>query len=338
MLTRAVLVCVLLATVASYEIERPLLKELQQVTIRVDNLNKHTVYSVLREGEVVQSFRLADEFGKRMRMIDTPSGFSLHGADQNLQFQFLEDRPDFTLVKIARTLNSNQVASDCLDLHTGRLHWYGGHQTFHQYWPIEKFTLKNYSYVAKQQDNVGVAERYWLNSKGSFVYVDETAPLFIDQNGDGNTLCLTVQNALPYNTRRATYPFVYYIGVGIDSKQAHLHAVKHFLKKPASIPDARMIQHPIWSTWARYKVNITESIVEQFGNEILSHGFNHSALEVDDDWEVCYGALTFRTSKFPNVRNFTTRLKARGFRVTLWVHPFINKGCEPYYSEAKRLG
>lgn len=334
-----VAVLCLLATVTSHDVRMPMFKKLRQTTIRVDNFNQYTVYSVLRQGEVVQSIRLADEFGEGMTLVDTPTGFTFHGVVQTINFELVEDRVDFTLVKVARTLNSSQSASDCIHLDTGRLHWYGGPQIFHQYWPIEKLSLTNYSYVAKQQDNVGLAERYWLNSKGSFVYVDEATPLFINQNvKDSNTLCLTVQNALPYNVRRTGILFVYYIGIGTDSKKVHGEAVKHFLKKPTGVPDVQMIQNPIWSTWARYKVDINESVVEKFASEILANGFNHSQLEVDDDWEVCYGALTFRQSKFPNVKAFTDRLKARGFRVTLWVHPFINKGCEPWYSEAKRLG
>lgn len=338
MLVGVVLMC-LLAIVASTEVIMPVFKELRQITIRVDNFNLHTVYSVLKRGEIVQSVRLDDAFGKNMSMIDTPTGFTLHGVGQTINFEMVEDRAEFTLVRVSRSLNSNQSVSDCISLDTGRLNWYGGPQLFHQYWPIEKLSLTNYSYVAKQQDNVGVAERYWLNSKGSFIYVDEMTPLFINQNvKESNTLCLTVQNALPYNIRRTSIPFVYNIGVGIDSKQVHREAVIHFLQKPTAVPDERMIRHPIWSTWARYKVNINESVVEKFADEILSNGFNHSQLEIDDDWEVCYGALTFRTTKFPNIKSFTDRLKARGFRVTLWVHPFINKGCEPWYSEAKRLG
>jgi alpha-glucosidase (family GH31 glycosyl hydrolase) len=31
-------------------------------------------------------------------------------------------------------------------------------------------------------------------------------------------------------------------------------------------------------------------------------------------------------------------LKAKGFRVTLWIHPFINKGCTQWYNEAKSKG
>lgn len=287
---------------------------------------------------IVQSVHIANEFGKNLTIRDIPSGFVLNGIGQEIVFRILRDEPDYAVVRISRNLTKNQIVSDCVNLETGRLHWYGGPQQFRQYWPVEKSTYVNYSYVSKMEDNTGLAERYWLNSAGSFIYVDDVTPLFITQNVDRNTLCLTANNSLPYNNRAPSTSFVYYVGVGKNAKEVHLKAVKQFLGQPKTIPDVRMIQHPIWSTWARYKVHINESTIVEFSKEINKNRFNNSQLEIDDDWEVCYGALTFNKTKFPNVRNLTSYLKSNGFRVTLWVHPFINKGCEPWYSEAKQKG
>lgn len=99
-----------------------------------------------------------------------------------------------------------------------------------------------------------------------------------------------------------------------------------------------MVRDPIWSTWARYKAFINESVVLQFAKEIRDNNFKDSQLEIDDFWEPCYGALTFDTNKFPNIKQTTDALKAQGFRVTVWIHPFINIGCEPWFSEAKANG
>lgn len=47
-----------------------------------------------------------------------------------------------------------------------------------------------------------------------------------------------------------------------------------------------MIESPIWSTWARYKRNISDEIVLRFAQEIIDHGYFGGQLEIDDDWEV----------------------------------------------------
>lgn len=99
-----------------------------------------------------------------------------------------------------------------------------------------------------------------------------------------------------------------------------------------------MITHPIWSTWARYKRDIDHDVVMKFADEILKNNFKNSQFELDDLWEICYGSLTVDTDKFPDMKFTVDSLKKKGFRVTVWAHPFINKGCEPWYSEAKTKG
>lgn len=311
----------------------------ENIVIQVYNIQQKTVYTVQKFGHIIQRVHLGKAFDKNISFTDIDNGFVLHGSEQNVEFKVVEDSDDFTLVKVSNFLKKNQKANHCIDLLTNRgVNWFGGPQIFYQYWPVEKLQFEDFSYVPKQQDNVGVAERYWLNSRGGFIYVNDTTPLFLDQNVNGNTICFKAKSALPYNTRRESINLIYNLGFGKDAKQAHKEAIKHFLNKPTGVPDRRMVQHPIWSTWARYKANITETTVESFASEIEKYGFNNSQLEIDDDWEICYGALTFSESKFPKIRQLTDSLRARGFRVTLWIHPFINKGCEPWYSEAKDKG
>lgn len=285
---------------------------------------------------------LDSSFGNNITQYYIPNGVILAGNDQLVAITIVQYKRSntFALFRVARKLKASATATDCFNLDSSRVSWYGGPEQRYQHWPVEMDMLRDYSYVTKSTDNCGVAERYWLNSAGSFIYVDATVPLFINQNVIGSdTLCLTAKKELPYDRYDTqAFSFVYYIGVANDVRTVHMQAVRKFLQQPTAIPDERMVRHPIWSTWARYKRNINAEIVSKFADEILANGFNNSQMEIDDLWEVCYGSLTFNQTRFPNIKNFTDALKAKGFRVTLWVHPFINKGCDPWYSEAKEKG
>lgn len=261
--------------------------------------------------------------------------------DADINFEKIVDKSDFSMFRITHdvTKDDHTIITDCFSLDENTTHWYGGPQQKKQLWPVEKLKLDDYSYVTKEADNCAIAERYWLNSHGVFIYVDDEAPLFIDQNSEyPGYMCLRAKKQLPYDIYTSNFTFSYSIGIGTDSKKAHMEAVKRFFGRPSGIPDERMIQHPIWSTWARYKYFINESVVLEYADEIIENDFKNSQLEIDDDWEICYGALSFNKSKFPNMKNTVELLKIKGFRVTLWVHPFINQGCEPWYSEAENLG
>ncbi|XP_063627404.1 myogenesis-regulating glycosidase-like [Cydia splendana] len=226
---------------------------------------------------------------------------------------------------------------DCVNL--GSRHWYGGPQQKRQYWPIERLTLVDYSYVTKEADNCGIAEPYWLNSEGIFYYFDKKVPLFVDQNDlEKNAACFVAQVKPPYSSKRERNELVYAVGIFDDVRKAHEYAVGKYLGKPSGVPDPLMIKYPIWSTWARYKTNVDHETVLKFADEINSYGFPNSQLEIDDLWEVCYGSQTVDVDRFPNMKNTVQMLKAKGFRVTLWTHPFINKGCDPWYTEARNKG
>lgn len=222
---------------------------------------------------------------------------------------------------------------DCYQFTEGT-QWFGGPQYRYQFWPVQHMYYEEEPYLPTHPENMALAERYWLSGKGVYIYVNETNPLFLDQNNyRDNYLCLIAKNKAPYR-RRDSVQLNYELGVFLNPKVAHQHMVKTHLGKPTGRPNERMIRHPIWSTWARYKANVTEKVVESYADEIIANKFNNSQIEIDDNWETCYGSAVFDPVKFPNVSALVQRLKQKGFRVTLWIHPFINRGCEPAYSTA----
>lgn len=235
--------------------------------------------------------------------------------------------------------SSRKSVNDCVDLHSkASVNWYGGNQMRWQYYPIQKVTHKHNSVVTKEEANQAITERYWLNSNGIYIHVNSDAPLFLDQNNEHpGFMCLQAKRALPYDIYHPAFDFTYHVGIGLNARDAHMQAVARFLGKPSGHPDEKMVEEPVWSTWARYKRDVNEAVVTEFAQEILDNGFT-GQFELDDDWEICYGALNFDQNKFPDIKNLTDSLHNNGFRVTLWIHPFINKGCESYYTDAKSKG
>ncbi|KAF5297325.1 hypothetical protein FQA39_LY12164 [Lamprigera yunnana] len=250
--------------------------------------------------------------------------------------------------------NTQSIFEDCFNLEN--YHWYGGPERFQQDWPIEKLQLTDFANVMQVDQLGAVAEPYWLNSAGAYIFVNEKVPLFINQNTEvtKNKVCFSAKLAKPYSLNRKRVILHYTIGLLEHAKEAHLHAVQHFLGKPTGHPNYKMIERPIWSTWARYKKDVNDAIVREFAKEIADNDYSDGQIEIDDDWEVskttwfnistvtifqdCYGALTFRDSKFSGINETVTYIKSLNFRVTLWVHPFINLDCKKYLETARKYG
>ena len=231
---------------------------------------------------------------------------------------------------------------DCFEL--GPDHWYGGGHLFDDRWTIEKRPVEMTQYVSADtgynnfefQDSYGsVLERYWVSSSGIAIYVEDKVPLHVGI--DRSNLCLKASYDNSYFKRSfGTNPMLKYkICIGRNVRQIHEYMANQHWKKPVGVPDETMMRHPIWSTWAKYKMNINETKVLEFAYEINNYGFKGSQIEIDDMYTPKYGDFIFDSFKFPNPSNMTTALHGLGFRVTSWVIPFANVDSDAFQEGAK---
>lgn len=154
------------------------------------------------------------------------------------------------------------------------------------------------------QDFAGVLEPYWINTNGFGVHALRENRLFVSWNSSGDhQLCLKSKFDAPYPRPTAgdLLELSYTICSTSDVKAMHLVALSQgFWNKPRDTPDQRVLEHPIWSTWARYKTLVNQARVLSFAEQIRQYGFNDSQLEIDDRWESCYGEHQFDAAKFPD--------------------------------------
>lgn len=260
------------------------------------------------------------------------ANFTIFGSKGSIDFRFVQTNDNWYSYHIRqRDLDLNSAFSEistCFNLQP--YYWYGGPAQKMQIWPVEELKIIDYPYKPRYHDQMHVAERYWLNSAGSFIFVRDYSSLYVTQDINDQGLCISTRNSLDYSV---LYQLNFVIGVGIDSRDAHLHARSNYLVESIVLPNAEMINRPIWSTGARFGRDINETAVLQFADEIEKSGFEHGQIAIDDQWEECYGTLTFDKIKFPNIKNLTEQLRQRGFKTTLWVHPFVNKECGSVFDE-----
>lgn len=109
------------------------------------------------------------------------------------------------------------------------------------------------------------------------------------------------------------------------------------LARPTAPPPTDVIRAPIWTTWARYKQDVTQAKTLTFANEIVANRLPGSVMEIDDKWQAGYGELDFDLEKFPDPKGMVDELHELGFKVTLWVMPFIEENTDAY-REGSALG
>ncbi|XP_050718543.1 myogenesis-regulating glycosidase-like isoform X2 [Eriocheir sinensis] len=251
--------------------------------------------------------------------------------------------------KVAWTSGGDGGLSELKDCVLLEGHWFGGGQQIYQPWPIEKQPREETAYVTADmlQKRLmwygGVTEAYWVSSQGVAVRVEEETPLFLsvpDTDGDetADELCLSARHDAPFVAAPGTpLTLTYFLCTADDVRQVHEATFPKFFSLPDGPPDARMIRDPVWSTWAEYHAAVNDSRVLELARSITEFGFNNSQVEIDDNWETCYGEAVFNPERFPDPKGLVDQLHSEGFRVTLWIHPFINDDC-PAFTYADQQG
>lgn len=109
----------------------------------------------------------------------------------------------------------------------------------------------------------------------------------------------------------------------VDALSAYRRLVD-LVGHPLTTPPAELFGKPTWTTWARYKTAVSQEIVLDFAEQIISHGFPYNVMEIDDRWQTHYGDISFDPKRFPNPKAMIDQLHAQGFKVTAWVIPFLD--------------
>jgi phosphoglycolate phosphatase-like HAD superfamily hydrolase len=225
--------------------------------------------------------------------------------------------------------------------------WYGQGERVIQTWPLDRQQviaepLMPYDHAL--DGTLNITTPLWLNANGAAILAEEGAGEFQATLGRGNDGLLRIV------IRALEAPF----GVGADAPvivQGPRLALDvlladslpdvftlalRFLGHPTSAPPEDLFTRPIWTTWAQYKMAITQADVLQFADAIVAHDYPRSVLEIDDRWQTAYGACEFDPVKFPEPAAMIARLHEQGFKVTLWIPPFFDPQSTAFAEAAER--
>ncbi|XP_028399226.1 myogenesis-regulating glycosidase-like [Dendronephthya gigantea] len=234
---------------------------------------------------------------------------------------------------------------DCFFL-SGR-NWYGGAELYQQVWPFEKSVMEMAAYYPQDTINAyykklnafgPILGRYWVNSQGIAIVVDQLSPLVVGINMEKqpDKLCLSIDpNQYPKTSVPPTLNYT--VCKGDNVKTTHQAMAQKYFKKLTSGIDLKMMEDPVWSTWVKYHAAVNQKDVEEFVDQIVANNFKCSQLEIDNNYTTKYGDLDFDPVKFPTPKDMIEKIHRAGCRVTTWVHPFAEMTSKAY-AEGRELG
>lgn len=196
--------------------------------------------------------------------------------------------------------------------------WWGGAVTLGTQMPFGATHID----IALDGDNRG--NQYaplLLSSKGRYVWC-EKAFRFAFQDG---TLRVTATDA-DIRSGRA----------GQSLRDAYRHASRSFFPTDGKLPDLALFAAPQYNTWIELMYDQNQRDLLAYAHAIIDNGLPPGVLMIDDNWQEDYGKWTFHPGRFPDPQAMMRELHGLGFKVMVWVCPFVSPDCDVYRALAKR--
>ena len=196
--------------------------------------------------------------------------------------------------------------------------WWGGATTLGSKMPFGAMPLE----INLDGDNRG--NQYaplLLSSKGRYVWGDKAFAFSFQ----GYTLTVTsAGNPLRYGRPGQTL------------RDAYRYASKSFFPSDGKLPDRALFAAPQYNTWIELMYDQNQRDVLKYAHAILDNGLPPGVLMIDDNWQEDYGKWNFHPGRFRDPRAMIRELHALGFKVMLWVCPFVSADCDVYRALARK--
>jgi len=106
-------------------------------------------------------------------------------------------------------------------------------------------------------------------------------------------------------------------------------SAKHF-PPSGKMPDPVLFSRPQFNTWIELVYNQNQADILKYAHAVVDNGFPQGALMIDDNWNRYYGNFNFKAERFPDPKAMVDELHRLGFKVMLWVCPFVSPDSEEF--------
>lgn len=124
---------------------------------------------------------------------------------------------------------------------------------------------------------------------------------------------------------------------GKSLREAYLIAAQRHFKSTGKSPAWEMFSAPQYNTWIELGYNQSQQGVLDYARAIVDNGFPVGVIMIDDNWHRYHGSFSFDGERFPDPRAMVDSLHGMGFKVMLWVSPFVSAD-SPAYRELAAAG
>ena len=116
---------------------------------------------------------------------------------------------------------------------------------------------------------------------------------------------------------------VHLLETGGNLRDAFRKAASSWFPSCGKTPDLLFFSAPQYNTWIELTYNQNEKDILAYAQSMLDNGLPPGVLMIDDTWQAGYGDWRFEPSRFNDPKGMVEKLHAQGFKVILWMCPWV---------------
>ncbi len=110
---------------------------------------------------------------------------------------------------------------------------------------------------------------------------------------------------------------------GQNLAQVYKYVNNRYFPASGKIPAPELFLKPQFNTWIEFTYNQYQQGILDYAHKIVENGFEPGVLMIDEGWFKTYGDWEFEPTRFPDPKSMMTELHQLGFKVILWICPYI---------------
>ena len=192
-------------------------------------------------------------------------------------------------------------------------YWWGGVSSLGYQTPYDKnseFSLNLFG------DNKGnQAQPLLLSSKGRYVWSESP----IEYGISNGVLTVSCDHGKIYSGTK-----------GNNLSSAYNYVSNKYFPSNGEIPDELLFTHPQYNTWIELMYDQNQEDILKYAQSIIDKGFPPGVIMIDDNWQEDYGIWDFSARRFSDPKGMMKKLHDMGFKVMLWVCPFVSSDSQVF--------
>ncbi|TNF44275.1 MAG: glycoside hydrolase [Bacteroidetes bacterium] len=216
------------------------------------------------------------------------------------------------------TLNAQEQKDEIvIDILDGE-YWWGGISSKGHEMPYDASSVVSYNLWGNNYGNQ--AQPLLLSSKGRYFWCEDPVQYSFNK---GKLTVSSKTGKIQHGKN------------GENLSDVYNYVSKTFFPSNGEIPDELLFTLPQYNTWIELMYDQNEADILKYAQDIIDKGYPPGVLMIDDNWQEDYGKWEFSARKFNDAKGMINKLHSMGFKVMLWICPFISPDSENFRYLAK---